>query len=73
MRITNDMVDLMHSMDVHASKCRTKRDLRGTYIMAKRKLIVLDKTDSLTLEEYHSVAEFINNVYKRELYRLKYE
>lgn len=73
MRITNNMVDLMHSMDVHASECRTNCDLRGTYIMAKRKLITLDKTDNLTLEEYHSVADFIYHVYKRELYRLKYE
>lgn len=73
MRITNNMVDIMHSMYVHASECRTKRDLRGVYIMAKRKLIILDKTDNLTLEEYHSVVDFIYHVYKRELYRLKHE
>ena len=73
MKITKDMVDLMHSMDIHASECGTKRDLRNVYIMAKRKLINIDKTDRLTPEEYYSVSDFLYYVYKRERYRLKYE
>lgn len=73
MRITKDMVDLMHYMDIHAYMCTSLHELKGVYRMAKRRLINIDITDSLTSEEYHSVLDFIVYVYKREVYRLKYE
>ena len=73
MRITKDMVDLMHSMDIHAYMCSSLSELRGVYRMAKGKLINIDMMDSLTSEEYHSVLDFIVYVYKRELHRIKYE
>lgn len=73
MRITKDMVDLMHSMDIHAYMCSSLRELKGVYRMAKGKLINIDMMDSLTSEEYHSVLDFIVYVYKRELHRIKYE
>lgn len=73
MRINKYMVDLMSSMDIHASECSSLRELRLVYRNAKNKLINIGNTDDLTLEEYHSVSEFIYYVYKRELYRLKYD
>ena len=73
MRITKDMVVLMHSMDIHASECSSLRELRDVYCMAKRKLINIGNTYHLTHEEYYSVSDFLYYVYKRELYRLKYE
>lgn len=73
MRITKDMVDLMHSMDIHASKCTSCKELRCVFYMAKRKLISIDMTDNLTFEELHSVLVFITEVYKRERYRIRHE
>ena len=73
MRITKDMVGVMHSMDIHASECSSLRELMCVYRMAKRKLINIGNTYNLTLEEYYSVQDFIYYIYKRELYRLKYE
>lgn len=73
MRITKDMVDLIHSMDIHASRCSSYRELRGVFYMAKRKLININMMYNLTFEELHSVLDFIIDVYKRERYRLDHE
>ena len=71
MRITTNMVNLMHSVDKRACECYGMYRLPQTICMAKRKLISIDMTDGLTSEEYHAVLDYILSVYKREARRIK--
>lgn len=69
MRITKNMVDLMHSMDIRAYMCYSWPELKDVYNTSKNRLISIKSTDTLTDEEYDSVLNFLVFVFNREALR----
>ena len=65
--MTNDMVDLLHSVRVYMPKCETKKELDGACKMAKKKLSNMLWNDALNSEQYESVRDYIVAIYKEEL------